>query len=217
MAYPEDQDAFRTAEDIQGLPYDADDTKTLFAKDYNDVVDAIQNIEDFVGYEGSIDESPLYLLIANLLYPVGKIIAFATGYNPNTSLGFGTWAKHGEGRVLVGQDDATFDTLDAEIGEETHQLTEAELAEHNHTQDSHNHTQDAHGHVIEGGGNSLARLDNYPQAMGGTVNIGNVADVVNPATATNQAATATNQVAGGDEAHNNIQPSIVGVRWVRTA
>lgn len=97
-------------------------------------------------------------------------------------------------------------TLGAHGGEETHVLTEAELASHTHLQNSHNHTQDAHGHNIPmvaqptGGGNFV------PQAPAGSA--GGTAGTAGT-TATNQAATAVNQDTGSDDAHNNVQPTIV--------
>lgn len=46
-------------------------------------------------------------------FPVGHILIDSTGTDPATYLGYGTWAKVGAGRVLIGQDtgDGDFDTL----------------------------------------------------------------------------------------------------------
>lgn len=54
------------------------------------------------------------------------------------------------GRVPVGfgaGSGLTSRALNDQGGAETHVLTEAQLASHNHTQNSHNHTQDAHNHT----------------------------------------------------------------------
>lgn len=52
------------------------------------------------------------------------------------------------GRVPVGKSaDTEFDVLGETGGAKTVVLTEANLASHNHTQNSHNHTQDAHNHT----------------------------------------------------------------------
>jgi hypothetical protein len=69
------------------------------------------------------------------MYPIGSIYINATNNtNPGTLLGFGTWERFGEGRVLVSQDstDADFDAIGETGGEKTHQLTESEMPSHNH-------------------------------------------------------------------------------------
>lgn len=167
------------------------------------------------------------------LYPIGSLYLSTLATNPNTLLGFGTWAAFGSGRVLVGQDtgQTEFDVLEETGGEKTHTLTTAELASHNHTQNAHNHTQDAHNHTQ----NAHAHQEQRFSATNAT---GNLATGNNPsatpvatgmpstqnatatniaATATNQAATATNQAAGSGTAHNNLQPYIVISIWKRTA
>ena len=98
----------------------------------------------------------------------------------------------------------------------------AQLASHNHTQDSHNHTQNSHDHSI-----SVARavantyLDTGNRWAGGVQ--GNIysgyvgsyndididSDYIVGKTATNIATTATNQATGGGTAHLNTQPTIV--------
>ena len=99
-------------------------------------------------------------------------------------------------------------TLGATGGTQTHILTTAQLASHNHTQDSHNHSQNAHGH-------SFDSLDGYNQYTGvsnraiGVQGGGGVGGYVLSNTATNNATTATNQATGGDTAHLNTQPTIV--------
>lgn len=54
-------------------------------------------------------------------WPVGSIFISAIATNPATSLGFGTWAAFGAGRVLIGQDanDAAFDTAEETGGSKT--------------------------------------------------------------------------------------------------
>lgn len=67
-------------------------------------------------------------------YPVGEIITTRRAGNPSTWMGFGTWERYGQGRVLVGYDegDASFNALDKTGGAKTHVLTEAELPAHTH-------------------------------------------------------------------------------------
>jgi microcystin-dependent protein len=71
-----------------------------------------------------------------MFYPVGSIYTNAAVYtNPGTLLGFGTWVKFGEGKVLVGQDgtDIDFNALGETGGSKTHTLTENEMPSHNHS------------------------------------------------------------------------------------
>ncbi len=122
------------------------------------------------------------------------------------------------GRVSVGKDagQTEFDALGETGGAKTHTLTVTEIPSHGHTQDPHNHTQDAHSHLTQ----------RYPTATGGSSGFtidtsmsGTLADNTLPtkiATATNQAATATNQNTGGDGAHNNLQPYIVVHKIIKT-
>jgi len=121
-------------------------------------------------------------------------------------------------------------TLGATGGTETHTLTTAQLASHNHTQDSHNHTQNSHNHTQDAHGHYLVNAGSLymgsPEAGSGdyvrSIFTRTGADsyatswqadqrvATNQATtATNIAATATNQAAGGGTAHLNTQPTIV--------
>lgn len=67
-------------------------------------------------------------------FPVGHVLIDSGNTNPNTWLGYGTWAAFGAGCVLVGQDvsQVEFDTLGETGGEKTHTLTIAEMPSHNH-------------------------------------------------------------------------------------
>ena len=69
-----------------------------------------------------------------LVYPVGSIyFNAAVATNPNTLLGFGTWAAYGGGRVMVGvHSSGTFDGLNETGGAETHTLSVNELPSHTH-------------------------------------------------------------------------------------
>ena len=70
------------------------------------------------------------------MYPVGSVyINASVSTNPDTLLGFGTWAAFGAGRVLVGldADDVDFDTVEETGGAKTHTLTVDEMPSHTHT------------------------------------------------------------------------------------
>ncbi len=103
-----------------------------------------------------------------------------------------------KGRIPVGQDAAQseFNVIGETGGAKTHTLTEAELASHTHAQNSHTHT-------------SPTRIDGLGLALEGT-STGNryVVTTGTSAGGSTGSTTATNQNAGGDGAHNNLQPYI---------
>lgn len=123
-------------------------------------------------------------------YPIGSIYQSTAPTNPTTFMG-GVWERFGNGRVLVGADeaDADFNTANKTGGEKTHTLTIDEMPSHSHRQ-----------YVSANNGNDSIRRDwssdgaskAYDQGM----NTG---------------------AAGGDKPHNNLQPYITIYRWRRTA
>ncbi|HET9373620.1 MAG TPA: hypothetical protein VFO40_01505, partial [Chthoniobacterales bacterium] len=110
------------------------------------------------------------------------------------------------GRTLVGAGQGTGlanRVLAASGGEENHQLTITELAQHTHVQNAHNHVQDAHLHTV----GTILSLGNQTAAGGGSQAIGSTGNAnTTSVAATNQAATAVNQNTGGNTAHNNMPP-----------
>ena len=127
--------------------------------------------------------------INNLVYPVGSIYTnMAVATNPATLLGMGTWVAYGAGRVLVGKaGSGTFDTLNENLGAETHTLSVAELPSHTH-QMKGNPDNDA--------GAGVPDVNRRSGQL----------EVTNTTTAT-----------GGGAAHSILQPSVTVYMWKRTA
>lgn len=152
-------------------------------------------------------------------YPVGSIYINATdSTNPATLFGFGTWTAFAEGKTLVGLDsgDTDFDTAEETGGAKTVTVGVTELPSHTHTQNSHNHSQNAHGHRERYAAAALTSTTYHLNVSTGT-SWKDVNTWIENSTATNVAATATNQNTGGGGAHNNLQPYIVTYMWKRTA
>jgi hypothetical protein len=128
------------------------------------------------------------------MWPVGSIYINAnTNTNPATLLGFGTWQRFGQGKVLVSQDstDADFDTAGETGGEKEHQLTEAEMPSHNHP-----YTDIYLSYISQSGNNyNISSGESYGRYT------------------TDKTTGST----GGDQPHNNLQPYITVYMWVRTA
>ncbi|AHF89521.1 tail protein [Opitutaceae bacterium TAV5] len=72
--------------------------------------------------------------VGELLMPVGHIYVTVNNTNPAALLGFGTWARWGEGRSLTGfsTSDADFNAVEKTGGNKTVTLTVAQLPAHTH-------------------------------------------------------------------------------------
>jgi len=124
------------------------------------------------------------------VYPVGAIYMSVSNSTLPGDLFGGTWASIGQGRMLVGFDDATenadtdFTTAEATGGSKTHTLTVNEMPAHTHSMTIEN---------TRGSGSSGA------------------ADGDSSFSTVNTSST------GGGAAHNNMSPYLVVYMWKRTA
>ena len=148
------------------------------------------------------------------VYPVGSIYMNATNStNPSSLLGFGSWSRFGEGKMLISQlsSDSDFDTGEETGGAKTVTLSASELPEHRH-------------HVIKNQGtlsNGVNLFSNDTDAVAiGNTGVGGLGTT----DTTNQQINADANVGRSSvnigttgQAHNNMPPYIVVYMWKRTA
>jgi hypothetical protein len=145
---------------------------------------------------------PTQSTINGYSYPVGSVYTSVDATNPATLLGVGTWESFGAGKVLVGVDtsatpDIDFDTVEEMGGSKTHTLTEAEMPEHDHTNNLR----------VEANSATMVDTSKFYNAASG-----NVLDHI---TSNYTSSTYTGDAGSGD-AHNNLQPYITVYFWKRT-
>lgn len=123
-------------------------------------------------------------------YPVGSIYQSTEPTNPSTFMG-GVWERFGNGRVLVGVDeaDADFNAANKMGGEKAHTLTIDEMPSHSHRQ--------------------------FVSANDGSDSIRRDWDSDGPGRAYDQGMETGRT--GGNQPHNNLQPYVTIYRWRRTA
>lgn len=130
----------------------------------------------------------------NPYYPVGSIYLSVNNINPSKWFG-GTWEQIAKGRTLVGVDtnDTDFNTVKKTGGEKTHTLSTDEMPSHNHNVKSditHVDGELVTNEILNVGifwGQGRRR---YTSICG---------------------------LAGGNQAHNNLQPYFTCYIWCRTA
>jgi len=130
------------------------------------------------------------------IYPVGAIYTAITSGSPETVFG-GTWVSFGQGRVMVGHDDAASPDTDFVAGStdgsavlvggaKTHTLLIEEMPSHTHTI---NGIENPSGSGANGSSDGASSFTN----------------------------SLTTNATGGGVAHNNLQPYVVVYMWKRTA
>ena len=142
------------------------------------------------------DEVRTLIGAATLLavYPVGSIYTSIVSTSPSTHFG-GTWVSFGQGRVMVGHDDAAEPDTDFVApsgdgssvllgGAKTHTLSVDEIPSH------------THGFTLENARGTGAEGSEDGASSFSTVNT---------------------DATGGGGAHNNLQPYVVVYMWKRTA
>ena len=140
-------------------------------------------------------------------YPVGSIYMNINSTDPNTLLGFGSWSRFGEGKMLVSQNssDTDFDTGEETGGAKTHTLSEANLAAHDHLIMS---TGDGFGDALENNTTNTGTTN----SRGGLGNNDYIMQSVS--TAANAGKTSST---GSGTAVDHMNPYIVVYMWKRTS
>ena len=99
------------------------------------VISKIDTTGSGVSIQGALDATAIGNNLIDIVYPIGFIITTFTNTNPSTLLANTTWVRFGEGKCVVGVDDADTDFASgATGGEKTHTLTKAEIPPHRHTE-----------------------------------------------------------------------------------
>tara|TARA_R100001594_G_scaffold95551_1_gene129882 strand:- start:154 stop:1194 length:1041 start_codon:yes stop_codon:yes gene_type:complete len=145
--------------------------------------------------------------ILESVYPVGSIFISISATDPGTSLGFGTWSRFGEGRMLVSQNssDSDFDTAEETGGAKTHTISESQLPSHQHfTMNTGN-----------GFGNSLEDNVNNTGTTNSRGGLGNN-DYIMQSVSSAANAGKTSAVGSGS-AVTHMNPYIVAYMWKRTS
>jgi hypothetical protein len=131
-------------------------------------------------------------------WPVGSIFIATVATSPETLLGFGTWTRIAEGRMLIGE--GTGDGLTTRTAAATGGQEDAVLPTHTHTLNDPGHTHQVVGTANDsgGGGASGNFAGNTGLALSNTTGI-------------------TINDAGEDPIDKNMPPYLVVYMWERTA
>lgn len=143
--------------------------------------------------------NPLVRQIIDRVLPVGRVMEFWMEVDPNVAVGLGTvWERITDGCTLIASDAAH--PVGWTGGEATHVLTEAELAGH------------AHGIAQFGtDGERLMQMGkDGPYQSDGFLSFGTTVKAF-------AESTILISNTGGNQPHNNMQPSRAVARWVRVA
>ena len=141
------------------------------------------------------------------IYPIGCIYTTTVATNPALIFGFGTWAKFGEGQMMIGHSatDTDFGTVEATGGNKTHTIVQAELPSVSPTVNDPGHT-----HPVTNDGIRVS-------AAGGNYSSGANTFGSDVLTAASNTTGITIDPLGSDTPINIMNPHIVVYLWKRTA
>lgn len=136
--------------------------------------------------------------LINTIYPIGSIYMSVSDVSPSILFG-GEWEQI-EDRFLLAKG-GNFNTLNGTGGSATVTLTKEQMPSHTHIQNAHSHTIGSLARYATSGKGVAAVGDGYGNSN--NYETGNT--------------TATNQNAGGGQAHENMPPYLIVNMWKRTA
>jgi hypothetical protein len=153
------------------------------------------------GGTGGTTAAALTILVGNLLFPVGAIYSSTSATNPGTSLGFGTWAQFGAGRMMMGAGGAfgpgtTGGSNDATLPSHTHAATST-VSDPGHVHASNGGLGIGSGAAQFVAANNRIPQDTYSAFTGVTV-------------------TTSISTEGASPTNANLPPYIVVYMWQRT-
>ena len=169
------------------------------------------------------------------IYPVNSIYISASPTNPADLFGFGTWERFGNGRALVGVDeaDSNFNTVQQIGGESNIALTQAQMPGHTHSTPNHTHSfTNATGNFIIGssqwnaiwGGSASGVFSSRPRQSRQSFSGSGWSDQpdgfnfnYNAGDHIQSSGGGTSGNAGSGAAHNNLPPYITVFMWRRSA
>lgn len=137
------------------------------------------------------DYSVTWKSVFDMIYPIGSIYISTNSTNPSLLFG-GAWEPFAQGRTLIGVDttDTDFDIAENIGGEKSHTLSTNEIPEHNHYLFA-----SAGGSILFPPYSAKSNGDSGDSSQGGYATV--------------------TTTAGGNQAHNNLQPYITVYMWRR--
>lgn len=160
-------------------------------------------IAEFSGSKSGKDVVTYEDLQELLKIKIGDLYTTTVNEDPSTRLGYGTWSRFAEGRTLVGFSGSVSNTVPewvktsgSEFGEYTHKLTVEELP-----------TFRVETPITRAGSIPTNNDWTWLSNDGGHANDGTI----------DSSGLMKSIPAGGDQPHNNIQPSKVVFIWIRTS
>lgn len=159
----------------------------------------------------AFDVPKIKMELLKIIYPVGSLYLTTIPEYPGLLLGFGTWEAYAQGCALVGYKDGDpdFGTVGVEVGEKEHALDVDELPEHQHEEAfPSNPGSDIAGNFAEvfGAGRTATQTGQILEIFNTDAQSAVEGDEVHPLVS----------ATGGNQPHNNIQPSITIYVWIRT-
>lgn len=129
------------------------------------------------------------LALAIQVFKVGSVYTTTVNENPSVTFGYGTWVRFAEGKALVGFSSSVSNTIPEWV-----KIAGSQYGEYDHKLTINEMPSHDHDLLPLGSSDGTTGVDN------GSSNISRKTGKT-----------------GGDQAHNNVQPSIVVYFWKRTA